>query len=505
MVVPLLVHIRLSQNLAAIIRDEHLSQDVKQKVKVVSRKMIFKKIDVRNRAKNGNRQRVLISQLIRKFSVAATAVILVAGCAGTYEKRDVTTQQTQLVQPAGEIAENDLLGIRIHTFEPGTLPEGDTAKGMSLEIRKAEGYYIAVKLRDTLQRSGHWGPVRVVPENSNDGEVIVEAEILESDGEFLKLMVSVHDATGVEWFSKEYSGVVNEQMFSQAPQGGDAFQFVYNEISNDIATYRNKLASGEIATIRQIAELKFARSFAPSIFSGYLKTGKPEAPKTPDVFGQLMAFANTEKTTAKRKPHFNIARLPSQEDPNYQRVQRIRAREHQLIDTLDQQYEGLARNISDAYTQWRLSRLAEMNSVREIERLENERTTKAIVGGIAGVGLIILGAQSRNCAGCGTAGAIVGGTILATSIKAAIEANGKAKADMEIHTRALEELGQSLATEINPVVVEVEGSTIELKGSVDAKFQQWRTVMKKLHEREVGPIDRLQPNNTTGSDNRPAS
>ena len=287
-------------------------------------------------------------------------------------------------------------------------------------------------------------------------------------------------------------------MFSRAPQGGDPFQFVYNQVSNDIAAYRDKLASRDIATVREIAELKFASNFAPSIFSSYLKKAESGTSDSEGVFGRLAALAGTDDAAADRKPRYAVARLPSEDDPNYQRVQRIRAREHQLIDTLDQQYEGLARNISDAYTQWRISRLTEMNSVREIERLENERTTKAVIGGIAGVGLIILGGQARNCPGCGVAGAVAGGAILATSIKAAIEANSKAKADMEIHTRALEELGQSLATEVKPVVVEVEGSTIELKGSVDAKFLQWRTVMTKLHEREVGPIE-AAPRRDSGS------
>jgi hypothetical protein len=434
-------------------------------------------------------------RVIEKITAAAAVLFLMTGCASTYQERDVTSQPTSLVQPASEIAENNLLGIRIHTLKPGELPEADKALGMSLEIRRAEGYFIAVKLKDTLQRSGHWGPVRVVPANSNQGEVVVSGEILESDGEFLELSISVRDATGKEWFSKEYSGVVNDQMYTQTRQNGDVFQFVYNEISNDIAAYRAKLASAEIATVRQVEELKLASTFAPSIFSSYLKETEPESPDTSDVFSRLLASVKTSDATTEAKPRYVVARLPSEDDPNYLRVQRIRAREHQLIDILDQQYDGLSKNISDAYTQWRISRLTEMNSVREIERLENERTTKAIVGGIAGVGLIILGAQSNNnsCPGCGAVGVAAGGLILAKSIEAAIEANGTAKADMEIHKRSLEELGQSLATEVTPIVIEVEGSTVELKGSADAKFSQWRNIMEKLHEREIGPIDDTTP------------
>ena len=445
-------------------------------------------------------------RVIEKVAAATAALMLMGGCASTYQEREVTSQPTQLVQPANEIAETDLLGIRIHTLKPGELPEADKALGMSLEIRKAEGYFMAVKLKDTLQKSGHWGPVRVVPANSDQGEVVISGEILESDGEFLELSIIVSDATGKEWFSKEYSGTVNDQRYKDTQQNEDAFQFVYNEISNDIAAYRAELASAQIATIRQVAELKFARAFAPSIFSSYLKRTDTKSADASDVFSRLLASVKSSDATSEEKPQYAVARLPSEDDPNFLRVQRIRAREHQLVDILDQQYDGLSRNIADAYTQWRISRLTEMNSVREIDRLENERTTKAIVGGIAGVGLILLGAQSNNnCAGCGTVGVVAGGLILAKSIEGAIEANGKAKADMEIHKRSLEELGQSLATEVTPVVIEVEGSTVELKGSADAKFSQWRDIMEKLHEREVGPINDTMPLETPPSSRGPSS
>jgi transcription termination factor NusB len=475
---------------------------LEQETSVVDSKTMTMNENVGWHRDNRSARGTAFCRMIRNLFIASVALLLATGCAATYEKRKVTSQRAQLAVSAGEVAEKDLLGIRIHSFRSGTLPQGAKARGMSVEIRKAEGYYTAVKLKDTLQRSGHWGPVRVVPANSNDGEVVVNGEILESDGELLKLLVSIRDATGMKWFSKEYAGVVNTETFNRTPQGGEAFQFVYNQISNDIVAYRGKLAAGETTSIRQVAELKFAGDFAPSIFSRYLTTAKQASSEAPSVFGNLFESTPSNDAAVDGQRRFALARLPSEDDPNYQRVQRIRAREHQLIDTLDQHYEGLAKNISDAYTQWRLSRLTEVNAVREIERLENERTTNAVLGGIAGVGLIILGSQTNSCAGCGTAGAVIGGTVLAASLKAAIEANTQAAADMEIHTRALEELGQSLAAEVKPVVVEVEGSTVELKGSADAKFQQWRTVMKKLHEREVGPIEAAPPPGPTPSSDR---
>ena len=211
-----------------------------------------------------------------RITGAVLASALLAGCAATYEKREATTEEIQLLQPKAEVAESDLLEVRISTLNPGEISEEDAkAERASKKIRKAEGYFIASKLRDTMQRSGHWGPVRVIPQGPNDGEVAVTGEILESDGEILKLRVNVADATGAEWYSKEYTGVVNQDMYEQArKQGADAFQFLYNQIANDIAVHRNTLAKSRIARVRQVAELKFAADFAPDIYGVLSEEGR---------------------------------------------------------------------------------------------------------------------------------------------------------------------------------------------------------------------------------------
>ena len=78
--------------------------------------------------------------------------------------------------------------MRISTFDPGKISEEDgKSKDVSKKIRQAEGYFISTKLRDAMQSSGQWGPVRVVPRGKNDGEVAVTGEILRSDGEILKV------------------------------------------------------------------------------------------------------------------------------------------------------------------------------------------------------------------------------------------------------------------------------------------------------------------------------
>ena len=439
-------------------------------------------------------------QAIRNIVISAIGLSLLGACSTTYEKREVNYQRTEVIQPRGEISDSQLLGVRIKTFKPGKLPKSrNQARGISKEIRKAEGYFIAVQLKNTMQGTGHWGPVRVIPENGRDGEIVVSGEILESDGEILKLKISVRDASGADWFTREYGGVISEEIYQQEQTAGaEAFQFLYNHIANDIALHRQKILPKRVDKIRQIAELKFAADFSPEIFSDYLKRGKPDNQNNsdnhdePGLFGGLLEMINfDDQTDEKKQAQYSIARLPSDDDPMYQRVKRLRAREHLLVDTLDQQYDGLARNLTEPYAQWRMSRLIEMNAIRQRENLRDKKVGQAVMIGVLGTLAGAALGSSNSCNSCVAAGGAIAATAIQIAFQQSVRASEQAEADTIIHKATLEEAGQSLAAEVKPIVLDVEGETVELTGTVEAKFQQWRDIIKKIQEREVGPLQKV--------------
>ncbi len=420
---------------------------------------------------------------------AAIFVVLLGGCTQTYAERELSPSDIALARPASPINDNELLAVRIRTFDPGKLPEDpDLAKGLSKEIRNAEAYYIPVQLKNTMQRSDHWGPVRVVPEGTRDGEVVVDGHILESDGEILRLAINVSDGTGNEWFSKEYTGVVNDEMYRRAEQQGvDVFQPLYNEIANDIAAYLQKLAAKDALMIRKVTELRFGVEFAPDVFNGYVQnTAAKETAAGP--MQKFVSFFTSPSEDEDPSSPYRAVRLPSEDDPMVQRVNRIRAREEFLIDTFDQQYDGLARNISDGYTKWRESRLNEINAIREVDRVNSNEQMKAIVIGVLGVLAGAAIGSQKNCSSCGTTGAIVAGAAATIAVQKAVQASDQAEAELKLRKTALEELGQSLQSDVKPIVIEVEGKTVELKGTVEEKFQRWREVLKELRDRETGEM-----------------
>jgi hypothetical protein len=429
---------------------------------------------------------------IFKITCIAAFAVLLGACTTTYKKRDLSHKETRLARQAAPIKDGESLSVRIEAYDPGKLPEDpNLAKGLSEEIRKAESYYLAVQLRKAMQRSGHWGPVRVVPKGTREGEVTVNGRILESDGEILKLEISVKDATGVKWFTRKYESVIDENLYRRAEQQNiDPFFYLHNEIANDIAKYKNRLTEQDPLTIRRVSELRFGADFAPNHFNDYVKKAKLGAPLSnqDDTLEKLAALFQGSKEESRAKPLYTIERLPSDKDPIIQRVNRIRGREEFLIDTLDQQYDGLARETGDAYTQWRFSRLKEINAIRESDRLKNEKQREAAAIGIIGALVGAALASNRNCSTCRTVGVVGAGAAVAIGVQQAVRASRQAEADTNIRKAALEELGQSLTSEIRPVVVEVEGEAVELTGTVEEKFQKWRDILKQLREKDLGPV-----------------
>ena len=78
-----------------------------------------------------------------------------------------------------------------------------------MDIRDAEARYIPQHLRNTLESTGYWGAVRVVPAGTVGGEVLVRGRILESDGLNLSLNIIALDATGRQWFDRSYSSEIS--------------------------------------------------------------------------------------------------------------------------------------------------------------------------------------------------------------------------------------------------------------------------------------------------------
>jgi hypothetical protein len=318
-------------------------------------------------------------------------------------------------------------------------------------VRNAENHFIPYHLKNTLEQSGYWGMIRVTPVESTSADVLVEGEIIESNGEHLVLKITVSDSSGEVLLKKKYKATVTDDAYDDTiPGQHDAFQGLYNDIANDMTDYVKALSLDEIRKIRTISKLRFARDFASHVFEDYLKEEEE---------GKLA-----------------INRLPSDDDPMMARLLKIREREYMFVDTINEYYEGFYNEMWDPYRDWRMLNLTERIALSEEKRSAFLRQA----GGALLVALaVLLELGDVHDSGALTGAlVIIGGEVFLSGVNISKQA--------AMHYEALQELGESFGSEMKPVVVDLEGKQYELSGSAAEQYKHWRELLREIYYSETG-------------------
>jgi hypothetical protein len=386
---------------------------------------------------------------LRGAFVAVVAFALVGCLSETIRTVDMTPPK----QATTTVPEALLLDVGVMVFEPNVPDDYDkqVKEHIAPEVRRAEANYIAYTLKTMLQSTGNWGAVRVIPRATNAVDVMVGGKILRSDGSQLKVQATVMDASGTVWFTRDYDGLSSKYAYDPSvPAGIDPFQSVYKQIADDMQAYRTKLTEPDVTRIRTVAEMVFARDFAPDAFSTYV--------------------------TSNKKGQITINRLPAPDDPMLARVRKVREREYIFVDTLDEYYAEYQRAMYKPYQEWRHASYEEAISYDQLEAQARAR----MIAGIAAVGAGVAGEFSGNGT-AETAGfvGIIGG---AMTIKSALDK----RAEAQIHAEVLQELGTSAEAEISPHTIELENQTVRLTGTVDAQYTELRRILRQIYYRELG-------------------
>jgi len=389
----------------------------------------------------------MITPMLKKTFIWFVLLWL-AGCSTTTVR---TTEVTPAVQEPQSFTEDQLLDVGIGIFNPGVDDLSVEEEGIYPQVRRAEARYMPYQLMETLQKTGNWGIVRVIPNRQSEMDLWVDAEILKSDGESLELMVKVQDTSGKAWYTKKYSETASKYSYENEtgiPQ--EPFQSLYNHIANDMLSYRRLMKPEQVRELRTISELKFAKVFSPELYADDLETDG--------------------------KGNYRIKHLPAQNDPVLLRVRKIRERDYAYVDTLQEYYGSFVDEMHDPYISWRKESYVETMSLRDLKKKSSARLlggALAVLAGIAGVASNNPYAQAAGAVGIG-AGAYV--------FKSGLDKREEAK----MHIQALEELGKSLNAEVQPHTITLEDRTVTLKGTVDEQYAQWRKLLRDIYLTETG-------------------
>ena len=386
--------------------------------------------------------------MLRQASVFLAACFLLTSCVST---EVVTANSKPAIQASEPLPPEQLLDLGILPLDPNIPDDPKVLEKEIIEpdVRRAESRFIAYHLKNTLELTGNWGAVRVIPDSSDAVDLEITGTILASHGEHLKVQLQAKDATGRVWLKKTYSDIASKFSYESATE--DPFQDLYNDMANDLLKAREKLSAESVANIKQVAALKFAQDLSPKAFDGYLK----------------------KKWSGK----IAVKQLPADNDSMMARVDRIKEQEYLFVDVLDDYYSRFYREVEASYSEWRHATYDEVLRRREAKR----QARRQLIGGIIGVaGGIIAGSNTNSRAGVTAADVAVG-----AGIYSIYQSVGRFK-EAKIHAETLKELGQSLSSEVSPYVLEIEGRSIELSGNVQQQYEQWRLKLRDIYAAETG-------------------
>ncbi len=388
----------------------------------------------------------------------ALVALVLPGCATTSSSSKAPA--VTLIQAATEVPEETLLDVTIEVFDPGLLdPSVPVTKaekqGVFPEVRKAEARFIPYRLKQTLQSTGNWGAVRVMPQGTSSAELTVTGEILKSTGKDLVVEVQVRDASEEIWFEKRYKQEADVQAYSpDQVKKQDPFHELYSVIANDLLVERQKRKQGELEELRNIADMRFAADVAPVAFEDYLSRD--------------------------RKERYQLEHLPAEDDSMMARITEIRERDFTFIDTLNEYYATFTTSMAEPYDNWRSFSYEEQLA---LEKLRRQARMQKIVGALAIFGAVVAPGGGSTAERVARDVALIGGM-------AAIQSGMAKSQEAKIHVEALRELGGSLDVEVAPLVVEVEGETLRLSGTMEGQFADWREMLRKIYAEETGlPVD----------------
>lgn len=417
--------------------------------------------------------------MLRQAVIALLSVAVVCHLSGCMVNETKPLPKINPVQAKTQIPQDELLDVGIHEFDMNISEEQakDTDKlakqRIYPDIRKAESRFIPSQLRSSLESSGQWGAVRVVPAQLEFIDVSVTGRILESTGAKLAVEVSVSDSTGRQWITKKrYESPADTGSYKTdaSLKARDPFQNVYSQIANDMVAARELLAADSRRDIRRVTELRFAKDLAPQAMEGYLAKDQ--------------------------KGMMTVARLPATDDPFSTRIERIRERDAGVVDTVNGYYANFSDSMKDSYGNWRRTSFDE---IEKENRARNQARTRTFLGAAAVLASVFVPGQCNaydyNCRrienAARTAGAI-GGT-------AAVLSGLKKYSDAKVHAQALKEIAESFQNEVQPQVVDVEGRTLRLTGTADEQYKEWRELLHQMWVEENGGISTQAAPSTGGS------
>ncbi len=422
-----------------------------------------------------NKTPTLVNSMVKTVMFILIVLLVLAGCNTTSNrfKEPILVGPTPIespsTQPQDELTKaNIFLDLAIPAFDPG-FPLDDygdidsdklVEEGIWPQLRRTEAKLFAAEMKSALDKKRVFGSVSVVPDASTPSDLFVLGQIKHSDSEVVEIAVTVIDSTGEILGEKNFEHTVSKGfMRDQRNLDKNPYEPVFNRASDFVVEVLRELDEPEKQYIKNMSLMRYARYYSPENYDQFLTT-------------------ELKKKNGQRYYKFELTGLPDENDPMLARIKDLRAQELLFVDTLQNNYDVFQAETKDAYSTWQAETLPEIIAAREAQF---ERNSKALLGVGAAIIAAVLAKNSGSSAG--EAGAVLAGIGSVWAINDAFQNNAR----MKQHSAIIDEQGKALDLSVSNTVIEFEDETIELQGTAQEQYLQWKTHLRKLFEQEKTP------------------
>ncbi len=368
------------------------------------------------------------------------------------------------------------LDVAIPVFDPG-LPvdsfgdlDGDELEeeGIWPQLRRTEAKLFAADMKKALDARKVFGSVSVVPDASTPSDLFVLGEIITSDSEQVEIEVMVVNSTGEIMGQKKFDHTVSKGfMRDQLNRGKNPYQPVFKKASDYIVSLLAELSTQEKTYIKNMSLMRYARYYSPESYDQYLST-------------------EVKRKNGQSYYRFELTGLPDENDPMLERIRDLRAQELLFVDRLQDNYEVFQAETKTAYSTWQEETLPEIIAAREARA---KRNTQALLGVGAAIltAVLVKKASDRIDRGSDNSDLNLGAVAAGLGSIYAINEAFKSNARLKVHSEVIDEQGQALDLSVSPTVIEFEDQTLELQGTAQEQYLQWKTHLRKIFKEEETP------------------
>lgn len=367
------------------------------------------------------------------------------------------------------------LDVAVTAFDPGFITDSTGAidyqrmdeEGVWPQLRRSEAKLFAVEMKNGLEQTQAFSTVRVVPSTNTTADIFILGKVVESDSEKAAMELTVVDATGEILGIDTFEHKVEEGFYrDQRNANLNSYQPLFDQGRDYVIALLSLLSETEKENIKNVALVRYAKSYNPEAFDRYLTT-------------------DIDKKFGQQHYKFSLTGLPAQDDWQLQVIKDFRNQELLFVDRLQDNYDTFYAETQQAYSSWQKETLPEVIARR---KARFDRNKKAVLGAGLAVLAGVLASNSNNSGsglgrGATTAGSILAGIGSAAVINGAFQSNE----EMKVQSAIIEEKGQAVDLTLSPTEMKFDDQVIELKGTATEQYLQWRQHLREMYQLETTP------------------